>query len=161
MKTKGRNCWLKQYSYFILLQAVMWTSWKTSSFTTLLRTGTFRSYEPKLSSLRITFLVSYPTRPCSNWTYSVPRISYCFTVVWRFQRQALWRGYSFKREAVPLQNTSRESFFFPLLTLTQLLGKFSWSISIIEGCFCSIAQDPILQHLLPCLCAKSKLDLWQ
>lgn len=37
----------------------MWTSWKTSSFTTLLQPGTFRGYEPKLSSLCITFLVSY------------------------------------------------------------------------------------------------------
>lgn len=125
----------------------MWTSWKTSSFTTLLQTGTFRSYEPKLSSLCITFLVSYPARPSGNWTYSVPRISYCFTVVWRFQRQSLWRGYSFKREAAPLQNTSRERLFFSLLTLTQLLGKFSLPISITEGCSllsCSAARDPIL-----------------
>lgn len=88
----------------------MWTSWKTSSFTTLLRLGTFRGYEPKLSSLCITFLVSYPARYCGNWRHSVARIDYCFSMAlrWAFEEASHSKE---KRSGTLAKHIRRKLFF--------------------------------------------------
>lgn len=101
----------------------MWTSWKTSSFTTLLRLGTFRGYEPKLSSLCITFLVSYPARYCGNWRYSVPRIGCCFAMALRWKKPIpLKRLLVQKRSSTLAKHVYRKSLF--LFTLRQHLESF-------------------------------------
>lgn len=171
----GRNCWLKQYSYFILLQPVMWTSWKTSSFTTLLRLGTFRGYEPKLSSLCITFPVSYPARYCGNWRHSVSRIEYCFATALRWKKPIpLKRLLVQKRRGTLAKHIWRKLFF--LSHIDNIWKAFSSFIPVRQKCSAPaiafpaqpqtwelptspVAQgkDPVCQHPLPFLYAESKL----